>query len=330
MENKTKDILALFVSNVQIIRKEFNMHNIMTKRLAALLYAQKNKAIDCEAIKQSYKIIKQNTGIFSSFRGNMALCVAALLSLSPDPQELFHKTLQVFDILKFQKMRASDYLAVAAFEIASQTDPVNYQNAVNRTRDFYDGMKSKNYFVTGQDDYIFAAMLGLSDLDIISGTERIAEIVKRLKNEFWSKNSVQNLSQVLALGNSCDETVSRVLSLRDALRAQQIKLDKEYSLPSLGVLALLPVATDVIVRDIEEAQQILRSQKGFGRWSISKQELLIYAAAVTALEYAGNANSDVVTAIVSTSLTNIIIAQQIAIIVAASVSASSTATASSS
>jgi len=286
--------------------------------------------IDCEAIKQSYKMMKQNTGIFSSFRGNMALCIAAMLSLSPNPQELFHKTLQIYDMLKLQKLRASDYLAVAAFEIAAQTEPINYQNAVNRTRDFYDGMKSKNYFVTGQDDYIFAAMLGLSDLDITSGTERIAEIIKRLKNEFWSKNSVQILSQVLALGNSCDETVSRVLYLRDALRAQQIKLDKEYSLPSLGVLSLLPVATDVIVRDIDEAQQTLRNQKGFSRWSISKQELLIYAAAVTALEYAINANTDVVTAIVSTSLTNIIIAQQTAIIIAASVSASSAAAASSS
>jgi len=326
MENKSKEILALFVSNVQIIRKEFRRHNIMTKRLTALLYAQQNKVIDCEAIRQSYQMMKQNTGIFSSFRGNMALCVAAMLSLSPNPQGLFHDTLRVYDMMKAQKLRASDYLIVAAFEIASQTNPMNYQNAVNRTRDFYDGMKSKNFFATGYDDYIYAAMLGLSDLDIPSGTERIAEIVKRLKNEFWSKSSVQNLSQVLALGKSCDETVSRVLHLRDALRAQRIKLDKEYSLPSLGVLALLPVSTDEIVRDIDEAQQTLRNQKGFSMWTISKQELLIYAASVTALEHAGKANADVVTAIISTSITNIIIAQQIAMIVAIT---ASTAAASS-
>ena len=89
MENKTKNKLNLFVSNAQTIKKEFKMQNAMTKRLAALLYAQENRTIDCDAIRQCHAIMKQNTGVFSSFRGNMSLCIAALLSLSHNPQELF-------------------------------------------------------------------------------------------------------------------------------------------------------------------------------------------------------------------------------------------------
>jgi len=328
MENETKNILALFVSNAQTIRKDFIMHNAMTKRLAALLYAQANKSIDCDAIRQSYDLIKQNTGLFSSFRGNMSLCIAAMLSLAPNRQELFDRTLEVYSLLKTTKLRASDFLAVSAFQIASQTEPLRYQETVNRTRDFYDGMKRRNFFITGQDDYIFAAMLGLSDLDVDSGAERVAEIVDRMKNEFWSKNSVQTLAQILALSDSCDTTVSRVLTLRDALRKHRIRLDKAYTLPTLGVLALLPVDTNVIVQDIDEAQHILRKQKGFSSWSVTKQELLIYVAATTASEHAHGEKDGVVAAAVSTSVTNIIIAQQVAMI--AAVSASTTAAASSS
>ena len=42
-ENK----LELFANNAQIIKKEFTWQNALTKRLAALLYAQEGKTIDC-------------------------------------------------------------------------------------------------------------------------------------------------------------------------------------------------------------------------------------------------------------------------------------------
>ncbi|MCL2152150.1 MAG: DUF4003 domain-containing protein [Oscillospiraceae bacterium] len=52
--------------------------------------------------------------LFSTFRGNMALCVAKLLSLSPNPRGLFEETLKVYSLMKDVKFRASDFLVVAA------------------------------------------------------------------------------------------------------------------------------------------------------------------------------------------------------------------------
>jgi len=312
------------------MKKEFTWQNDLIKRLAALLYAQENKPVDCDSIRRCHDLIKQNTGVFSTFRGNMAICVSALLSLSPNPQFLLDETLKVYDLLKGAKLHASDYLTVAAFQIAAQTEPTNYVNTINRTRAFYDGMKERHFFHTGQDDYIFAAMLGLSDLDVAAGTKRIEQLYNRLKDEFWDKNSVQALSQVLVLGVSDDVSVGRVTAMRDALRAQNIKMDKSYTLPALGILALLPMEIETIVRDIGDTQQMLRTQKGFGLLSVTKQELLIYAAGVVAGEYAENAREGIVTAALSTSITNIIIAQQAAMIAAFSASAAAAAASSSS
>ncbi len=72
----------------------------------------------------------------------------------------------------------------------------------------------------------------------------------KFHRDSFSKNSVQTLAQVLILSGDCDAAANRVLALRDALRDQKLRLDKTYTLPSLGVLALLPVEKDSIVQDI--------------------------------------------------------------------------------
>ncbi|GHU98855.1 hypothetical protein FACS189483_07400 [Spirochaetia bacterium] len=313
--NAGQNKLELFADNTQAVKKDFFWWLDSAKRLAALLYAQEGKPVDCEAIQQCHALIKQNTGVFSQFRGNMALCVATLLSLSPNPQERLDETLKVYDLLKGVKFHAADFLVVAAYQIAARSDASDYENVVTRTRSFYDEMKARHFFLTGEDDYIFAAMLGLTDLDVAAGAERIEQLYTRLKGEFWDNNSIQTLAQVLALGNSDESVTDRILALRDALRAQKIKLDKTYTLPVLGVLALLPVEIDTIVSDIGAAQNTLRAKKGFGALSVGTEELLLFAASIVAGDYAERVKDGVLTATLSTTITNLIIAQQVAIIV---------------
>ena len=327
MESITHDRIALFADNAQAIKKGFTWHNTMTRRLAAFLYAQVDKPVDGEYIRQCYMLMKQNTGLFSMFRGNMAICVAAMLSLSEDPQKQFDETLKVYEMLKVEKLRASDYLAVAAYIIAEQVKPGYQQDAVTRTRAFYDIMKKRHYFTTGQDDYIYAAMLGLSELEAASGMKRVGQFYDRLKNEFWDKNSVQALSHVLVLGGSDDSSAARVVELRNAFRARRIRLDKSFTLPALGILALLPVETETIVQSIYQMQKSLREQRGFSKWSVSAQELLLYAVALVTDEYLDSEDKGIVSATISTGVTGIIIAMEVALIV--TIAAASAAAASS-
>jgi len=320
--------LSLFAANAQAAKKEFFFRHHMTRRLAALLYAQEGKPIDIEAIRQCHALIKSRTGVFSMFRGNLTLCVAALLSLSDHPKRLVDDMIDVYKMLKGVKMRASDYLAMAAYCIASGTDSKNFENAVQRTRAFYDGMRSNNWFLTGRDDYIFAAMLGLSDLDVGVATGRMREMYLRLKGDFWVKNSVQALTQVLVLGGSSDEAVERVLALRDLFRTERLRLDRAYTLPLLGILALLPEDVGQLTDDLRAAQTFLRTQKGFSL--CAKQERLMYAAAVVASSNMDGAKQGVLNATLSTSITNIIIAQQVAMIAAMSAASHAATTSSSS
>jgi hypothetical protein len=252
-----------------------------------------------------------------------------MMSLKENGSEVFTNTLAVYDLMKKAKFRASDYLAVASYEIAVNSTPDMFQQVVTRAREFYSGMKARSWFNTGEDDYIFSAMLALSDINVKDGVEQIDALYQQLKPAFRAKNSVQTLAQILVISGNCSKTAERVLELREALKNQKIRLDKTYTIPSLGVLALLPVETDVIVQDIHEAQLFLRSQKGFGSFSVTMQELLLLASAIVAAGYAENMDNEVIKASLSTSVASIIIAQQIAVIMAASAGGAAAAAAAS-
>ncbi|WP_342424482.1 DUF4003 family protein [Paenibacillus sp. FSL E2-0178] len=320
--------LELFAENAQRIKKEFPWQNAQVNRLAALLYTVENKTADPEAIRAHHVLIKENTRMFSSFRGTSAISIATLLSLSAKPEQQLAETLAVYELMKDVKFRASDYLVIAAYQIAAHTTSEQYVQVIERTKAFFDGMRAKHPFLTGQDDYIFAAMLGISNIGIEHGVERLEQLYVALKPEFFSGNSVQALTQVMLLGEEDGGSAERVLSLREAFRAQDIRMDKEYTLPSLGILSLLPYEQKELVSDVSETYEVLRTRKGFGNWSINKQELLLLSAALVSYTYIDDVKSGIITSALSTSLTNIIIAQQTAIAVAAATSAAAASSSS--
>ena len=323
--------LDLFTNNSETIRKEFKWHSAGVRRLAALIYALEDRSIDNQSISASLDVIKQNTRMFSMFRGNMNFVIATKLSLTESHEQLFANILDVANQLTEAKFRKSDYLAVSAYLIVTETTSENYDNTITRAKAFYDGMKKESWFRTGQDDYIFSIMLGLSDIDPTEGVARIQELYQQLQPEFKRAggNSVQALCQMLTLGGKSDEALEHLLCLRNTLQSNKIKLDRTYTLPSLGALSLLPIDGEVLANQLWEAQGHLRSQKGFGSLSISTQELLLFASAIISVIHTEEMQKDVV-ALTSTSMINMIIAQQVALLIAVFMTTSSAATATSS
>ncbi|MCL2296159.1 MAG: DUF4003 domain-containing protein [Methanomassiliicoccaceae archaeon] len=318
MKHGTRWKLELFAENTIKAKRGLGLNIVMTKRLVALLYALNGKPIDHAAVMNSYAIVKDGSSVLSAFRGNMSICIAAMLSLEGNPKALFDHTVAVYGMMKDAGFWRSDFLAVAAYMVASNTDPENYRATVARMRSFYEGMKAQQWLYTGADDSIFAATLALSEVDIRQGVDGIGRLYELLGPGFLAKNSVQMLAQIMVAGGRSDPAAAeRVLALRNAFRAQKMPLDKAYTLPSLGVLALLPADVNVIVQDIREAMALLRSHKGFGAFSVSKQEILLYASAVTASGYNEDVEGDIVTAAASTAIINIIIAMQTAMCAAA-------------
>ncbi len=330
MEPKALERLELFAENALAVKQEFKWQDAMLKRLAALLYAAEDRTANLAAMRGCHELVKRSAGWFSSFRGHSSMTVAAMLSLSEDPAALLKSALMVYDMLKQAHFHASDYLVIAAVEIAASAGEDRHAEAVERARAFYDGMRGDHWFLTGQDDYIFSAMLGLSDIEVASGAERMERLFQALRPEFHTGIGVQSLAQVLVLGEGGADVHTRVLALRDALHRRKMKpLCQAYTLSSLGVLALLPQNTDEIVDQLEETAVLLRTKKGFGPFSVARQELLLLSAALVSLNSVDEIKRGALNTSLSTSITNIIIAQQAALAAAAAASAAAASSASS-
>lgn len=304
--------LQLLVSNTESIKKEFAWQNASMTRLAALLYAAEDKTADPAAIRGCHELIKQNTGAFSMFRGNLSLGISALLSLEEDPLTVLKETLDAYEEMKAYKFGQSDYLIVAAYEIAGGAQPSQRTEAILRAKTFYDGMKKNHRYLTSHDDYVFAVMLGLSALEPEPSLERMEQFYAELKPEYHATNSLQALSQVLVLGDADSGTTFRLAELREMLRQRKLRMDKAYTLPSLGLLALLPTETRLIADDLEQACAYLREQKGFGGWFILDQELLLLASGVVISRSVGEAKRNPTSPALSAVLTNLVVAQQAA------------------
>lgn len=313
MHASLKNTVELFTENMNVIKREFPLYNMLIKRLAALLYAQEGKRVDCGAIRQCYEMMRRNTRVLSMFRGYMSLCIAAMLSLTDDPEGLFKETVAVSEILKQEKFHSTESLAVSAYLIASQTERADYEDAAARMRRIYLDMKEHHRFLVGQDDYIYAAMFAVSGLQADAAVERMEQMYERLKGEFRSPGSVQALSQVLVLSGADDMAAERVIDLRNRFLSKKIRIDGSYTLPLLGLLACLPEEPQEVESEIEEVCAALRAEKGFGRLSVTSQELLLLAGFIVVGSYAGGLSEGARTAVLSSSI-DILIAQQVAMV----------------
>jgi hypothetical protein len=119
-----------------------------------------------------------------------------------------------------------------------------------------------------------------------------------------------------------------VIKVYESLNRKDCKASKYHNLANLGLLTLISEDVEKITDEIAEVSQYMLEKKGFGRWSISKQDRTLFCSVLVVDEYLKDMAKNSLTMTLTNSITNLIIAQQTAMIIAVS-SASAAAAASS-
>lgn len=323
----------LFVRNRDAIKDGFIWESGYMYPVCAMVFAEKGREADVERMKVCSNLLKQYTSVFSNFRGTVKLAMVAMLAVEPDPEGMLAKALEMYDLLK-EHFFSSSYLPLTAMMLVKLSEPSQYGEVAKRTREIYDLMKEEHPFLTSSEDSVFAGLLALSDLSdeqVVEETERCYEM---LKPEFFSSNAVQSLSHVLALGvGNAGEKCDRTVDLYEGLKRNGYKYGKEYELATLGVLALLPVKTEDIMRDVMEVDDFLAGQRGYGFFGLRRKERLMHAGMLVTSDYIGTAGQPAMQSAAIGGTVSLIVAQQAAMcaaIAAASASATAAAAASSS
>lgn len=328
MDSVLSALCEKFIQNRDIIKSTFRWESAFFYPIAAATFLDRRQMADREKLKECYDILKEQTGVFSNFRGYAKLSMVAMLATDPNPKRTMQKMLHVYDSLK-EYFFSSSYLPVASMMIADMVEPSWYQEIAGRTRKIYELMKKEHPFLTSSEDSVFAAMLALSDMEneeIVYETERCYQI---LKNQFFSANAVQSLSHVLALCHGLpEEKCSRTMELFYRLKQNGRKYGTGYELATLGVLAMLPEDLDVIVTKLIEVDNFLAGQKGYGIFGMDRKQRLMHAAMILCSAYIDQSGDHTMHSAALGGTISLIVAQQTAM--CAAIAAASAASSASS
>lgn len=328
MINSIMQRSELFVLNRDNIKRNFRWDNTLIHPLCASLYTEHGYDVDWGAIKNSRDIIKKQTGVFSNFRGSVQLVYATMLSLEKNPENKIDKVLKAYGNLK-NEFFTSQYLPLSAFIMADMVEEVEYDRITKKAKDIYRRMKKEHPFLTSNEDAGFAVMFAISDLSVDKAIEEMETCYQILKDSLFSKNAVQSISHVLALGEeNGKEKCKRVVDIYQGLRDRGYKYGTRSELAVLGVLALETNDVKQVVSDIIKVDDYLIGHKGFGIMGIGRPQRMMYAAIIVMQEYKKdriNSSDNIMNLTSINSITSVIIAQQIAVsaAIAASVSSSS-------
>ncbi len=311
MKAELQTLCDLFIANRDIAKETFKWDYSTVYPLCANIFCARGVKADPEKLRQCKEIIKAQTGVFSNFRGNLQPALAAMLAAGERPDERMSQALENYRILK-QDFWGSEYLALVAFLLTDIAPVSQVEEKASRGKTIYQRMKKEHPFLTSSEDSVFAVMMAFSDKTDDELIEDMEACYQGMKAKFSVGDSLQTASHVLAMAPGAPaEKVDRVISLYEALRNAGVKYGRYYELATLAALAVMDVDLSTVTAEIQEADEFLSRQKGYGFFGPGKGVRAMHAAMIVSDQYAQREHVD--TAAMAGTLA-MIIAQQIAMI----------------
>jgi hypothetical protein len=311
------------------ICKDYKWENDYSRHFAALTYTLKDKSFEKEKIEYVKKIIKDNTGIFSNYRGYTSFILAMLLCSEHDNSEG-----QVIKMLNYDRklrdagFKNSMYLPVASYALFLTCDDALVDKSAAKAYEIYVEMKKNHPWLTFGDDYPLCVLLANSQGSINSTVENIEECYRYLKEFGFSKgNGLQFLSHILSFSSEDNRIKSeRCRDIFQTLKENKLKLYSNYY-AALGFLTIVGNDNKEAISNVIDVASYLKSLKKY-KWLGNGMNVLI-ASSIVCDEYIREkkVQKDLVATTLSISIEALIAAQTAAMV--AGISASTAAANSS-
>ncbi|SEL85519.1 Protein of unknown function [Butyrivibrio sp. ob235] len=330
MKNSVQKRCELLVENRNLIQEGFMLENSLLKAVAAAAFAEKEKTVDVDYLKECRSILRDKQGALSSFRGNNELIVSTKMALGSDPEKYIDEVIEVYK--KFQKGKCfgSTFRVLAAMSICDAGKFSEADAIIEKTNNLLEGMRKKHPFIATDEDTSFAVLLAMTEKSVEEILTELEEAFGYIKKSFsFHDNAAYSLTQVLTIfDGSYEDKRDKVLEIYNAFKAAGLKYGKEYELASLGTLININLSTGELVSEVAEAAKFFDGKKGFGMLDMNKQTKLMLGAMVVSGAY--SEKSTVTDASVTSGAISMIIAEQTAMLVAIMIASSSAAASSSS
>jgi hypothetical protein len=323
-----KQKIDLMIENFHELKSGLKWDTNLVKHFAAMVYATKDRRVNIDKLQEVKNFIKEETSWTSQFRGTNQFILASLLSIEESYRGFFKDTIELYERMIEKGLKRSIQLPLASYTIVKEVPKDLWDEKISRMNDFYSKMKQNHFWLTSADDYVFAAVLASTDLNVAETSQNMEYCYNYLNKEgFYKGNDLQTLSHILAIGEEgVEEKCGKAVNLYKKLKEKDCKL--QYSgLATLGLLALVTSDVDKMAEEIKEVYDYIYAKEGYGFWSLDKSMRTILASTIVSDFYVDEIKRGVLQVALGNSISAIIIAQQQAAVAAAC--AASTAAASS-
>ncbi|WBW96367.1 DUF4003 family protein [Oceanirhabdus sp. W0125-5] len=318
LKNKADHMLELYMK----ISKDYKWENNLSLHFAALTYLIKNKQFDKEKIEDLKKVIKDNTGLFSNYRGNTMFILSMLLcSEFDEPKEKFIKMMNFDKKLNNEGFKNNMYLPIANYALLLTCEENLIDSRIKKSYEIYGEMKKNHPWLTGGDDYPLCVVLAGSDKPLDTNIKDIEECYKFLNEEgFYKGNSLQFLSHILSFGEEYNRSkAARCLEIYKTLKENKLRIDSNYY-AALGLVTLISKDNNEAVQDLIDLAQYLNKLKKY-KW-LGKGMNVLIASAIVCKEYIEDKmnQNDLISTTLGISIETLIAAQTAATIAAVTAS----------
>lgn len=214
-------------------------------------YVTSEREFDAESLSRAMDAIKEKTGWFSPLRGNLLPMIAAFLDkpgvdIEQEVSRLFDKQ----RILRAVSFRNTIHSYLAALLMTNDADL--YDDEARQAKALYGEMKKQHYFLTSDDDYSYAVLLGNRGYNPIEHAKSMRMYYDALRKEgFRGGNELQWMSQVMTYVKAeFDQAfVSRASEILDQFKRQTKVRPLHY--PMIGFLTVFEVQGNDLQRVID-------------------------------------------------------------------------------
>ncbi len=323
-------LIDKYVACHELLRRGFPWEYTLARQFGALLLADMPYPPTVEGIKDMRAHMRRETSVFSGFRGISELLMAMMLYREPNGVALFNRTLTTHRMMREAGFRGTTYLPMAAMTLAKNTQDYRFPEMIARTEAYYRGMKAEHFWITSQDDYVFAVLLACSGHPVEPTLLNVEYLYRQLPFAGLPRgNGLQSLTHVLGLGEDPVEVMlARTSRLFIHLSQRRYRLT-EYRMPFLGVLALVSDTPELLADQAIDMAETLRQVRGFGNFSCDRKTRLMLAGSLLVEHQVAGFRGEVGRTALANSIQAILLAQQAAMM-GAIIAASTASTAAGS
>lgn len=284
----------MFLQNNKDIKKEVTLGYDLSFLLSSFLYTDLNLEVDLNKLKESHKILRKKTGVFSDYRF-LDLLLSTKMSLSDDPNKYFENIDKVYKRVNTKRLLSSVYSIVSSIIINDyniKDDEID--NVIEKEKVIYEKMKKSHPYLTDVDDIPFTILLSLNRKDNDPVVDEIEECYNILKdNVKASKNDLYSIAQIICISEkNYLKNTNKFLEIYNLLKENKKHVADGFYLTVLSTLIFIDCDIKKLVEDIIEVDNYIGCQKGLGLWSYGKSTRLLFAIILVESVYGDKINNN--------------------------------------